>query len=51
MGDRTFRLQVTSKFHQYFQLEDLPQPFTSLKESLAASEAMEESEPEVPELF
>ncbi|MDJ1185065.1 SMC-Scp complex subunit ScpB [Roseofilum casamattae] len=34
MGDRTFRLQVTSKFHQYFQLEDLPQPFAALKESL-----------------
>ncbi|MDB9517181.1 SMC-Scp complex subunit ScpB [Roseofilum reptotaenium CS-1145] len=49
MGDRTFRLQVTPKFHQYFQLEDLPQPFSSLKESLVASQTLEEPETELPE--
>ncbi len=41
MGDRSFRLQVTPKFHQYFQLENLPQPFATLKESLTATDAEE----------
>ena len=26
---RSFSLQVTAKFHQYFQIEQLPQPFSN----------------------
>ncbi|MEM9923564.1 MAG: SMC-Scp complex subunit ScpB [Cyanobacteria bacterium P01_D01_bin.50] len=28
---RSFSLQVTSKFHQYFQIDQLPQPFSNFK--------------------
>lgn len=29
---RSYSLQVTSKFHQYFQIEQLPQPFSNSQE-------------------
>ncbi|MEA5593766.1 SMC-Scp complex subunit ScpB [Rivularia sp. UHCC 0363] len=32
-GDsRSFSLQVTPKFHQYFQIDQLPQPFSNIKQ-------------------
>jgi segregation and condensation protein B len=44
---RSYSLQVTPKFHQYFQIEQLPQPFSSPPEQQRQLELELHSEPQI----
>lgn len=41
-GDRSYTLQVTDKFHQYFQIEQLPHPLDLRKFSIPSDERSQE---------